>query len=157
MPIASGAATASPSSRAPRSPGPAADFELTTATGKIALHELRGKVVLVDFWASWCVPCRQSFPWLATMAGRYATKDFVIVAINLDKRRDLAEEFLRAFAPRFAVAFDPAGKSAEAYGVAAMPSSYLVGRDGELLDVHAGFDLDDAEAFENQIREAVEK
>lgn len=155
--VPSGAAAASAASRTPRSPGLAADFELATATGKVSLRELRGKVVLVDFWASWCVPCRQSFPWLATMAGRYATKDFVIVAINLDKRRDLAEKFLREFAPRFAVAFDPAGKSAEAYGVAAMPSSYLVGRDGELLDVHAGFDLDNAEAFENQILEAVEK
>ncbi len=157
LPIPSGAATASAASRAPRSLGLAAEFELATATGKVALRELRGKVVLIDFWASWCVPCRQSFPWLATMAGRYAAKDFVVVAINLDKRRDLAEKFLREFAPHFAVAFDPAGKSAEAYGVATMPSSYLVGRDGELLDVHAGFDLDDAQAFENRIQEAVAK
>ena len=157
LPVSSGAASAPASTSAPRASGLAADFELASATGKVALRELRGKVVLIDFWASWCVPCRQSFPWLSTMAGRYAAKDFVVVAINLDKRRDLAEKFLREFAPRFTVAFDPAGKSAEAYGVAAMPSSYLVGRDGELLDVHAGFDLDDAEAFENRIREAVEK
>ena len=136
---------------------PAADFSLATATGKVALHELRGKVVLVDFWASWCVPCRQSFPWLATMAGRYATKDFVVVAINLDKRRDLAEKFLREFAPHFTVAFDPAGKSAESYEVATMPSSFLVGRDGQLLYSHAGFDLDDTAAIEEKIQEALAK
>ena len=81
------------------------------------------------------------------MAGRYATKDFVVVAINLDKRRDLAEKFLREFAPHFTVAFDPAGKSAESYEVATMPSSFLVGRGGQLLYSHAGFDPDDAEAF----------
>lgn len=152
LPVPSGAATALQSTPAL---APAADFELATATGKVSLHELRGKVVLVDFWASWCLPCRQSFPWLATMAGRYAAKDFVVVAINLDKRRDLAEKFLREFAPGFTVAFDPAGRSAEEYAVAAMPSSFLVGRDGQMLDTHAGFDLDDTKSLEKKIQEAV--
>ena len=128
---------------------------LSTATGKVALHELRGKVVLVDFWASWCVPCRQSFPWLSAISGRYAADDFVVVAVNLDKRRDLAEKFLREFAPSFTVAFDPAGKSAEEYAVAAMPSSFLVGREGQLLYSHAGFDLADAESIEKKIQEAI--
>lgn len=133
----------------------AADFSLPTTSGQVALHELRGKVVLVDFWASWCAPCRQSFPWLSTISARYAAHDFVVVAVNLDKRRDLAEKFLREFTPRFAVAFDPAGKSAEAYAVAAMPSSFLVGREGQLLYSHAGFDLADAESIEKKIQEAI--
>ena len=82
-------------------------------------------------------------------------RQFVVVAVNLDKRRDLAEKFLREFTPRFAVAFDPAGKSAEAYAVAAMPSSFLVGREGQLLYSHAGFDLADAESIEKKIQEAI--
>ncbi|MEO8197270.1 MAG: TlpA disulfide reductase family protein [Thermoanaerobaculia bacterium] len=154
FPVPPGAATASESTAGLT---PAADFELATATGRVSLHELRGKVVLVDFWASWCMPCRQSFPWLSQLSGRYAANDFVVVAINLDKRRDLAEKFLREFAPRFAVAFDPAGKSAEAYEVATMPSSYLVGRDGRLLYTHSGFDLEDAESIEKKLQEALAK
>ncbi len=152
LPVPSGAAAVS---NAISSTRPAADFDLATATGKVSLRELRGKVVLVDFWASWCLPCRQSFPWLAQLSSRYAANDFVVVAVNLDKRRDLAEKFLREFTPRFAVAFDPAGKSAEAYAVAAMPSSFLVGREGQLLYSHAGFDLADAESIEKKIQEAI--
>ncbi len=134
---------------------PAADFTLPTAGGEVALRTLRGKVVLVDFWASWCAPCRQSFPWLNTIAARYAASDFVVVAIDLDKSREPAEKFLREFAPGFTVAFDPAGRSAEAYEVAAMPSSFLVGRDGQLLFAHAGFDPRDASAIESRIQEAI--
>lgn len=145
------------SASAPQSPAarPAADFTLATAKGKVTLHDLRGKVVLIDFWASWCVPCRQSFPWLDSVSSRYAANDFVVVAINLDKRRDLADKFLREFAPSFTVAFDPAGRSAEEYAVAAMPSSFLVGRDGQLLDTHAGFDLEDTKSLEKKIQEAL--
>ena len=144
-------------SRRAAPPVPASDFELATKSGKVALHDLRGKVVLIDFWASWCGPCRQSFPWLRSVAERYAASDLVVVAINLDKSREPAERFLREFAPGFLVAFDPSGKSAEAYDVAAMPSSYIVGRDGQILYTHAGFDLEDAESIEKKIQEAVAK
>jgi cytochrome c biogenesis protein CcmG/thiol:disulfide interchange protein DsbE len=138
-------------------PAPAAGFALPTGSGTVALDALRGKVVLVDFWASWCVPCRQSFPWMSDVSERYAASGLVVVAINLDKSRDPAEEFLREFTPPFIVAFDPAGKTAEAYDVRAMPSSYLVGRDGSLVYSHAGFDLRDAATIEKQIKEAVTK
>jgi thiol-disulfide isomerase/thioredoxin len=136
---------------------PTAGFTLPTSSGTVALDALRGKVVLVDFWASWCVPCRRSFPWMSALADRYAASGLVVVAINLDKSRDLAEEFLRDLAPSFIVAFDPAGKTAEAYHVTAMPSSYLVGRDGSLVYALAGFDPRDEGKLESKIKEAVER
>ncbi|HXO22830.1 MAG TPA: TlpA disulfide reductase family protein [Thermoanaerobaculia bacterium] len=135
----------------------AASFDLPTRTGTVALEALRAKVVLVDFWASWCGPCRQSFPWLSTMSERYAAGGLVVVAINLDKDRALAEAFLREFSPPFIVAFDPQGKSAEAFDVQAMPSSYLVSRAGRLVYSHAGFDRRDADTIENRIKEEVSK
>lgn len=134
---------------------PAPDFTLPTRSGSVALAGLRGKVVLVDFWASWCEPCRKSFPWMSAIFERDAASGLVVVAINLDKRREPAEAFLRELSPPFIVAFDPAGRTAEAYDVTAMPSSYLVGRDGRLLYSHAGFDPRDAATIENEIEKAV--
>jgi len=134
---------------------PAPGFKLPTRTGTVTLDELRGRVVLVDFWASWCGPCRQSFPWMSDLAEHNAANGFVVVAINLDKSREPAEAFLLELSPPFIVAFDPAGKTAEAYGVTAMPSSYLVGRDGRVLYRHAGFDLRDTETLEEHVKEAI--
>jgi cytochrome c biogenesis protein CcdA/thiol-disulfide isomerase/thioredoxin len=118
---------------------------------------LRGKVVLVDFWASWCVPCRKSFPWMSALSEREAARGLVVVAINLDKSREPAEAFLRELSPPFTVAFDPAGKTAEAYNVSAMPSSYLINRDGQIVFSHAGFDPRDTAAIETKIKEEVAK
>jgi cytochrome c biogenesis protein CcmG, thiol:disulfide interchange protein DsbE len=135
----------------------AASFELPTLTGTVALDGLRTKVVLVDFWASWCGPCRQSFPWLSTMSERYGENGLVVVAINLDKDRELAQAFLRQFSPPFTVAFDPEGKTAEAFKVTAMPSSFLVSRSGRLVYSHPGFDLREAGTIEKQIKEEIAK
>jgi cytochrome c biogenesis protein CcmG, thiol:disulfide interchange protein DsbE len=136
-------------------PPAAPSFELPTRTGTVALAALRTKVVLVDFWASWCGPCRQSFPWLSAMAERYGASGLVVVAINLDKDRALAEAFLRQLSPPFTVAFDPAGKTAVAFDVQTMPSSYLVSRTGRLVYSHAGFDRKDTGTFEKQIQEEI--
>lgn len=148
-------------SKTPRDAGsgplPAPTFELPTPTGTVTLDGLRTKVVLVDFWASWCGPCRQSFPWMSTMSERYGDKGLVVVAINLDKDRELAQGFLRQFSPPFIIAFDPQGKTAEAYKVPAMPSSYLVSRSGRVVYSHAGFSLRDADTIEKQIKEEIEK
>ena len=119
----------------------------------MSLDSMRGKVVLVDFWASWCVPCRQSFPWMSHLHETYSSKGLVIVAINLDKNRELADRFLAEFSPPFTVAFDPSGKSAEAFEVVAMPSSYIVSRSGTILSAHAGFDLKKTGEIENLIQE----
>ena len=132
-------------------------FTLPTTSGTVSLESLHGRVVLVDFWASWCVPCRKSFPWLAEMAHRYGDHGLVVVAIDLDKDRTAADSFLSGFSTPFFVAFDPAGRTAEAYDVRTMPSSYLLGRDGRLVEAHAGFYEKETQAFEKRIQEEVSK
>src|SRR5690349_14771080 len=123
------------------SPPPhAPSFTLPTASGTVCLDSLRGQAVLVDFWASWCAPCKQSFPWMSAMHQKYATKGLTIVAINLDKDRKLADAFLDQHLAPFTVAFDPTGKTAKAFKVWGMPSSYLIGADGTILFTKAGFD-----------------
>jgi thiol-disulfide isomerase/thioredoxin len=133
----------------------APEFTLPTASGTIALHDYRGKVVFVDFWASWCGPCRESFPWMSTMADKYRKDGLVIVSINLDKDRDAANRFLDRYTASFPVAFDPAGRSAEAYRVQAMPSSFVVSRTGTILYAHQGFEPAKAHTLEDHIKEAL--
>jgi thiol-disulfide isomerase/thioredoxin len=131
---------------------PAPAFELPTASGKIRLDSLKGKVVYVDFWASWCGPCRKSFPWMNRMIQRYENDGLVIVAINLDKSRDLAEKFLRDYPAGFTVAYDPAGDVADEYAVQGMPSAYLIDRQQHIVKEHLGFREADTPALEQDIR-----
>jgi cytochrome c biogenesis protein CcmG, thiol:disulfide interchange protein DsbE len=128
------------------------NLELPTRDGKVVADSLRGKVVLVDFWASWCTPCKQSFPWLHEMHDRYAAKGLRIIAINLDKERDKSDAFLEAAPVPFTIAYDPFGRTAEAFHVKAMPTSFVINRAGELVYTHAGFERKDAAAFEERIR-----
>lgn len=132
-------------------------FALPSVAGRVDSDSLRGKVMLLDFWASWCGPCRQSFPWMAAMHDTFATRGLVIVAVNLDKDRDAADKFLAGFRVPFTVAFDPAGKTAEAFHVGAMPSSFVLGRSGEILYTHAGFDPRKSGAMEAALKEACSK
>ncbi|GMQ92524.1 MAG: TlpA disulfide reductase family protein [Gammaproteobacteria bacterium] len=118
----------------------APDFTLPSYKGgSIRLADLRGKVVYVDFWASWCGPCRKSFPWMNAMHKRYGTKGLVIVAVNLDREAALANQFLKELPPDFHVVFDPRGDVAKRYGIPGMPSSYIVDRNGRIQYSHIGF------------------
>jgi len=114
-------------------------FLLPTADGQIQLASLQGKLIYLDFWASWCGPCRKSFPWMNTMQSRYGAKGLVIVAINLDKDRRLAERFLAEVPAGFIIAYDATGATAEAYDVMGMPSSYLIDDKGHVRYTHIGF------------------
>ena len=150
VPLAEG----KPASPVSRTPQHAPAFSLSGREGPVVSDSLRGKVVWLDFWASWCGPCRSSFPWLSRMHERFAPQGLVIVAIDLDKSRDDADRFLAKFPAPFTVAFDPEGKVAEAYRVSAMPTSVLVDRDGTILSTHAGFTPKQAAALEARIQEA---
>ena len=103
------------------------------------LRELKGKVVLLDFWASWCEPCRQSFPWMNDLQRRYGERNLVVVAVNVDQDRKLAEQFLAATPAGFRVEYDPVGTLAEKLGVETMPMSFLIDANGTLRSRHAGF------------------
>lgn len=121
--------------------------------GSLNLQALKGRVVYLDFWASWCGPCRQSFPWMAEMQQRYAGQGFVVVAVNLDKDHELAAGFLREFRPRFPIVYDKTAKLAEQFHVSAMPYSVVLDRDGKVKAVHTGFGNERRAAMEDEIRQ----
>ena len=121
---------------------------------QIDLAQLRGSVVYVDFWASWCGPCKRSFPWMNEMTRKYASSGFSVVAINVDKERDDAERFLRSTPAEFTVVYDAGGGTPKAWQVRSMPSSYLVDASGKVLLVENGFSDDRKAGIEERIRAA---
>jgi thiol-disulfide isomerase/thioredoxin len=125
--------------------------ELPPAFGPVG-----GQAVWVDFWASWCAPCRRSFPWMNQMHRKYAEAGLTIIAVNVDKQRELADEFLDATPAEFRVHFDPAGALAEEFGVQAMPSSFLLDAHGKVVAAHYGFKTADTEDYEQTIRAALD-
>lgn len=133
------------------------NLSLQTKQGGLHLNELRGQVVYLDFWASWCVPCRKSFPWMNDMHKRYGKDGLKIVAINLDKEVNLAKQFLTEYPANFTVAYDPEGLSAEKFKVQAMPSSFLIDKQGKLHSTHLGFKDKDTAAMEAEITKLLAK
>jgi cytochrome c biogenesis protein CcmG, thiol:disulfide interchange protein DsbE len=123
------------------------------AASPLDLTSLRGRVVYLDFWASWCGPCKQSFPWMQTMKETYEKRGLTVVAINLDTDRADADKFLAKFKPTFDVRFDPEGELAESYKVDGMPSSVLIDRHGVMRFTHVGFRPVDGALYEAQLRE----
>jgi thiol-disulfide isomerase/thioredoxin len=133
----------------------APEIEGRVVTDAPALRHLRGRVVLLDFWASWCGPCKESFPWMNAMHDKFGPQGLQIIAVNVDRRREDAARFLARTPARFSIAYDPAGQAASAYAVPAMPSSVLIGADGRVLKVHAGFKPEDTAALEAAIEAAI--
>lgn len=119
--------------------------------GMISLKQYRGKVVYVDFWASWCGPCRQSLPALNAIRKDYRKRGFEVIAINLDEEHDDAMEFLKEFPVAYPTARDTSGKVPEAYGLVGMPTAYLVDRKGKVQLVHEGFKKSDTEELRKEI------
>jgi thiol-disulfide isomerase/thioredoxin len=119
---------------------PAPALSLPSVKGEVvALDQLRGKVVYVDFWASWCGPCRRSFPWMNEMQQKYGARGFSVVAVNVDKKRADADKFLAQIPANFTVVFDETGATPAAWAVKGMPSSYLVDARGNVTFVERGF------------------
>ena len=130
-------------------------FELPTATKPVRLADLKGQVVYVDFWASWCAPCKQSFPFMNEMQAKYGPRGFTVVGVTVDKKREDANKFLAGTPAQFNIAFDPDGKVAELYKPQGMPTSYLIGADGKIRAVHVGFREGDREKIEREIQAAL--
>jgi cytochrome c biogenesis protein CcmG/thiol:disulfide interchange protein DsbE len=135
----------------------APQFSLDGDNGTVNLADFKGKVVYLDFWASWCPPCRKSFPWMNAMERRYGDQGLAIVAVNLDKDRKLAEKFLHDLPASFTIAYDPEGKVADSYEVEGMPSSYIIDRDGQISAVHLGFRQDDIRQLENTLKKVLNR
>jgi thiol-disulfide isomerase/thioredoxin len=109
---------------------------------------LDGKVVYVDFWASWCVPCRKSFPWMESMTKAHADDGLQIVTVNLDTKEKAAHRFLSDLHVTLPVVYDPQGKLAEKCQLQAMPSAFVFARDGTLQKRHEGFRNEDRDELE---------
>lgn len=127
------------------------DFKLPTENGEVSNASLANKVIYVDFWASWCKPCKKSFPFLNDLQKRYGKQGLVVLGINLDKDKAQAQRFLQHLPAQFTVAFDPGGVTAQRFHVQGMPSSYLVDRQGHVRARHIGFREQDRERLENAV------
>jgi cytochrome c biogenesis protein CcmG/thiol:disulfide interchange protein DsbE len=116
-------------------------------TGRaLNLAEYKGQVVYLDFWASWCGPCRQSFPFMNELQREFGGKGLQIVAVSVDKTAEDARRFLARYPAQFATALDSSGACPTAYRLQGMPSSYVIDRNGTVRAIHAGFhDRDKAE------------
>ena len=133
----------------------APDLNLPGLKDAVNLAALKGKVVYVDFWASWCGPCKQSFPFMNELQSKYGAKGFEIVAVNLDAKRGDADKFLAEVPARFNVAFDAKGETARRFEVKGMPSSYLIGRDGKVIAAHKGFKEEERGELDARIAQAL--
>lgn len=123
-------------------PGKAAPSCPVSANGEnseLTLNDYKGKVVYLDFWASWCPPCKESFPLLSGLWKELQDKGLEIVAVNVDEDSQDAAQFLQKHPVPFEIVMDPEGKCPSDYGVMAMPSSYLIDKNGIVRHVHLGF------------------
>ena len=126
-----------------------ANDELKQFEQLVASHQ--GKVVYVDFWASWCVPCRKSFPWMNEMQAKYADNNFTVLSVNLDAEKKFATEFLEQTPAQFAIFYDPKGQVAKAFKLKGMPSSFIINRQGKIISRHVGFTKQKQQQYEQEI------
>jgi len=117
------------------------------------IKNYEGKVVYLDFWASWCAPCRKSFPWMNELKSKFNSDQFVVVSVNLDADEKLAEKFLSQVPANFPIIYDPQGDLASELQLKGMPSSFLINTDGKIVSAHMGFTEKKKLSYEQEIRE----
>ena len=131
---------------------PTPNVAVHTADGvTVRLADYKGKVVLIDFWASWCPPCKTSFPALDAIYREYQEKGLEVLAVNVDERRHDADTFLDAHPHRLTVLYDPKGVSPQAFGVKGMPSSFLIDRAGNIRFTHMGYSGNVDDSYRQEI------
>ena len=137
-------------------PQPAWELPLiANGEGTVTDSTYLGRVTYVDFWASWCGPCRLSLPALNRLSKEFDAADFVVVAISVDYVDEDALDFLKRYPVDYPVAIDKTGNSGRDFAVAGMPSGYLIGRDGLIRKVHVGFRKGDESVLRRQIQELI--
>lgn len=132
---------------------PAPDFTLKSSNGKnIKLSELRGQVVMVNFWASWCGPCRQEMPLLEQLYKKYQPMGFTLLGVSVDENTDDATKFLKGVDVSFPILFDNESEVSGLYRVDAMPTTVIIDRNGKVRNIHLGYKPGVEEGYQQHIR-----
>ena len=135
---------------------PAPDFTLKSNSGEnIRLREFRGEVVLINFWASWCGPCRQEMPILSELHDKYQAMGFTVLGVNVEENSDAARKLLQDMPVNFPVLFDNDSSVSRQYDVAAMPSTVLVDRNGNMRFLHKGYKSGLEDIYMEQVRSLI--
>ena len=139
-------------------PAPAPDFALPSRDGgEVRLSELRGQVVMINFWATWCGPCRQEMPLLQQISARYEPLGFTLLGVNVEPDSAPAKAWLEKVPVTFPILFDRENTVSACFGVEAMPSTVLVDREGRVRHVHRGYKAGDESMYADLIRGLVKE
>lgn len=120
---------------------------------KFDIKNYKGQVIYLDFWASWCKPCQKSFPWMNDINQRFQPQKFKVITINLDQETSAMNKFLNKIKAEFDIFHDPTGNIAENFKLEAMPTSYLINREGKVVKKHIGFYTKKTKLYESEIME----
>lgn len=136
----------------------APNFTLKSSTGSnLKLSEHRGEVIMINFWATWCGPCRQEMPLLNRIHEQYRKAGFTLLGVNIDDRPDVALNMAKKLGVTFPVLFDTGKRVSRLYDVNAMPSTVLIDRDGKVRYIHLGYRAGYETKYESQIRELLKQ
>ena len=137
-------------------PGPAPNFTLKSLGGKnLKLSEMTGNVVLINFWASWCGPCREEMPLLNDLHNKYQPLGFTVLGINVEEQVDSARGFLKNFPVDFPILLDSSNQVSKLYEVIAMPTTVVVDRDGKMRYLHKGYKPGDEKKYRDMVKKLI--
>jgi thiol-disulfide isomerase/thioredoxin len=128
---------------------------LSKANDLFDITRYKGKIVYIDFWASWCIPCRKSFPWMNQLRAKYSKKQLYIIGINLDKKPEKVHLFLTKYPANFDIFYDSKAIIAKKYKILGMPSSVLLDQNGDIILTHQGFFEKKIPQYEQEISTAI--
>ncbi len=156
LPLALGTAPVASAKVAENAPAPA--FTLSAVGGqKVSLSQYKGQVVMINFWATWCGPCRQEMPLLDAMYKKYKKMGFTLIGVNVEPDSKAAEAFLKTMPVSFPVAFDPDSSISKLYSVQGMPSSIIIDRKGNARVIHRGYRPGDENVYLDHIRKLIKE